>query len=116
MKVPTLDVSKGERVVVWGAWKVDGKRRWYWEGRRVARLGGTSPADANQFPPGHHIERLDARPKGSVPISKLRRRGDVVFEVDAHNGAITALEFTPDGGGLLTVGVDGMVRLFGVEN
>lgn len=42
--------------------------------------------------------------------------GDVVFEVDAHNGAVTALEFTPDGGGVLTTGVDGMVQLFGVEN
>jgi hypothetical protein len=74
-------LAKGERVVIWGGWKVDGKRRWYWEARRVARLGGKSPSDVTEFAPGHDIKVLDARPKGSVPISKLKRRGDVVFEV-----------------------------------
>ncbi len=74
-------LKQGDRVVIWGAWKVDGKRRWYWEARRVARLGGKSPPDVARFSPGHAVAVLDHKPKGAVPISKLERSGDVVFEV-----------------------------------
>ena len=74
-----LDATLGDRLVVWGAWKVDEERHWYWEPTKLAGLSSTDEPMSEATP--FHIATLDEAPEGAVPVSNLKRRGDIIFEV-----------------------------------
>lgn len=91
-----LEVSPGERVLAWGAWAVDGERRWVWRVDRMVRLGdaaaGASSAAAGPGGPpvpavplpGRLLGELSAAPADAVPPSqRTTGSGQVVFRVVA---------------------------------
>lgn len=83
--IDKFEVAEGDRLVAWGSWKVDEQRKWIWDVRKLAKLPAhkKSKPQLTAFEPGHQIQSIETRPKGSVPVSVLKRHGDITFEVIA---------------------------------
>lgn len=77
---PRLELASGRRVVVWGAWKTDAERRWYWAGERVAALPERDPAELPVAEPFGILELAEA-PEQAVPVSQLEGDGEILFQL-----------------------------------
>ena len=74
-------VNTGDRVVVWGGWHADEHNRWLWRPTRAEKLASRANAKPFTYAPGHTIAEVTKPPKGSVLVSSLKRRGDIIFQV-----------------------------------
>ena len=83
LALPASELRADDRVLVWGAWRVDAERRWFWRVDRVARLPARTREADDPFAtaPGHDIGA--ARwPDGVVDVSAVTESGGaIVFQV-----------------------------------
>jgi hypothetical protein len=91
---PALAPEPGQRLLVWGAWEVDGDLRWYWKATRMARLEARdidAPVEARSEP-GHVIAAIATPPEGAIPVSEAVAKpppqpADIIFEVTRVPGS-----------------------------
>ena len=78
------DLAGHDRLVAWGAWRVDGERRWIWQADKVATLPARawSVAPDHRAALGHRIVDIATPPERAPPMSERSHLGGyTVFQV-----------------------------------